>query len=99
MTKNDHNNLKQKLLIIHLKEVDNIYAPGEMASLICLEAEWMCLTSGIRLINHSPISNMDTPIHKETNTPTKNMKRNVVTNLSPAMQTNKLVSSDTHGCG
>jgi hypothetical protein len=27
------------------------------------------------------------------------MKRNGVTNLSPAMQTNTSVSSDTHGCG
>lgn len=44
----------------------------------------MCLTNGIRFINHSPSQKTEAPNHDETNTPTRNTKSNDVTNPSPA---------------
>lgn len=61
------------------------FKPGLMAALICLDAEYICLTRGMRLMNHSPTQSTDAPIQDETNTPTKKMKITVVTNPSPAV--------------
>lgn len=62
----------------------NFRLPGEIAALICLEAEYICLTKGIRFINHSPSQKTVAPIHDETKTPTKNTKTKDVTNPNPA---------------
>jgi len=58
--------------------------PGEIAVLICLEAEYMCLTKGIRLINCSPSQKTVEPNHDEANIPTKKVKSTDVMNPSPA---------------
>lgn len=47
----------------------------------------MCLTNGIRFMNHSPTQKTVAPIHDETKTPTKNTKSKDVTNPSPAHST------------
>lgn len=58
----------------------------------------MCFTRGIRLMNHSPTSNTDAPIHDDTNTPTRNMKTKDVTNPSPAnLYSDTHLSQLTHG--
>ena len=44
----------------------------------------MCLTKGIRFINHSPNKKTVAPIHDEANIPTKNIKINDVMNPRPA---------------
>lgn len=61
--------------------------PGEIAALICLEAEYRCLTKGIRWMNHSPSQKSVEPNHDETNIPTKNTKSKDVMNPSPASKT------------
>lgn len=61
--------------------------PGEIAALICLEAEYICFTKGILLINHSPSEKRVAPVHDETKTPMKNTKSKDVINPSPASQT------------
>jgi len=61
--------------------------PGEIAVLICLEAEYMCLTKGIRLINCSPSQKTVEPNHDEANIPTKKVKSTDVMNPSPNMST------------
>jgi hypothetical protein len=58
--------------------------PGEIAALICLEAEYKCLMKGIRFMNHSPSEKTVPPIHDETKTPTRNTKSKDVINPSPA---------------
>ena len=60
------------------------HLPGEIATLICFNAEYICRTNGIRLMNHSPTRKMDAPTQEETNTPTEKMKRIDVTKPSPA---------------
>ena len=58
--------------------------PGEIAELICLDAEYICLTNGIFFINHSPSEKTAAPIHDETKIPTNNTKSKDVINPSPA---------------
>lgn len=58
--------------------------PGEIAALICLEAEYKCFTNGILFINHSPSQKKVPPTHDEANMPTKKIKANDVTNPRPA---------------
>jgi len=60
--------------------------PGDIAALICLDAEYICLTRGIRFMNHSPIQKTVAPIHDETKTPIRNTKANDVMKPSPAPQ-------------
>lgn len=62
--------------------------PGEIAELICLEAEYRCFTKGIRFIIHSPNQKTVAPNHDEANIPTKNIKINEVMNPSPAPRVN-----------
>lgn len=69
--------------------------PGEIAALICLDAEYICLTKGILFINHSPSEKTAAPIHDETKTPTKSTKSNEVTNPSPASETKYFERQDT----
>lgn len=57
--------------------------PGEIAAVICLEAEYMYFTKGILFINHSPSQKTVPPTHDEANIPTKNMKASDVTNPRP----------------
>lgn len=64
--------------------------PGDIAALICLDAEYICLTRGIRFMNHSPIQKTVAPIHDETKTPIRNTKANDVIKPSPAPQTKSL---------
>lgn len=61
--------------------------PGEIAELICLDAEYICLTKGIRFINHSPIKNTVEPNHDEAKIPTKKIKIIDVMNPRPAPDT------------
>ena len=67
--------------------------PGDIAALICFEAEYICLTKGIRFITHSPTEKTAAPIHDETKTPTKKTKSRDVINPSPA---NSNHSSENH---
>lgn len=60
--------------------------PGEIAELICLEAEYRCLTNGNFFIIHSPIQKTVAPSHDETKTPTRNTKTKDVTNPRPAFK-------------
>lgn len=69
---------------MEIKEKRCLQLPGEIAELICLEAEYMCFTKGIRLINQSPIQKTVAPNHEEANIPMKNTKINDVMNPSPA---------------
>lgn len=61
--------------------------PGEIAELICLDAEYICFTKGIRFINHSPIKNTVAPNHDEAKIPTKKIKIIDVMNPRPAPDT------------
>lgn len=63
--------------------------PGEIAVLICLEAEYICFTKGIRLINCSPSQKTVEPSHDEANIPTKKVKSTDVINPSPATYKNE----------
>lgn len=67
--------------------------PGDIAVLICLEAENMCFTKGIRLINCSPSQKTVEPSHDEANIPTKKVKSTDVMNPSPATNKNELCCS------
>uniref|UniRef100_A0A2P2M5L9 Uncharacterized protein n=1 Tax=Rhizophora mucronata TaxID=61149 RepID=A0A2P2M5L9_RHIMU len=60
-----------------------VFWSGEIAVLICLDAEYMCFTNGIRLINHSPSKKTVEPNHDEANMPTKKMKSSDVINPRP----------------
>ena len=66
--------------------------PGEIAALICLEAEYMCFTKGIHLINHSPSQKTEAPSHDEANMPTKNINNRDVMNPRPAPEYMKIFS-------
>lgn len=58
--------------------------PGDIAALICFEAEYIQLTSGIFLINHSPRVRTEAPNHDDMKMPTKNIKVMDVANPRPA---------------
>jgi hypothetical protein len=69
------------VLIAHTKLKNEL--PGEIAELICLDAEYKCFTNGILLINHSPTKKTVAPSHEEANIPMKSIKMSDVTNPRP----------------
>jgi hypothetical protein len=55
-----------------------------MAVLTCFDAEYMCFTNGIFLMNHSPTQKTVEPNHEETNIPARNMNAREVRTPRPA---------------